>query len=276
MPVMLLSNPGLPLAIYGNPRTKKVRRARRSTSSKGSTMARRRKHSRRRKNPLVKDYISAARSAPGSVLALFKGSNKGKNLAFAAGGAVGTYVLGGLLTSFVITPALNKVPAVASVVANPIAKRVMGGLIPFTAGFVASRFVKGDLGKALLVGGTIAGLTEIAMPGMVGQLIGRIPGVGQTIVGIAAKAPSAAGQPKAVAAAVQGPVKGLSGLGEYVDAASYQGTGEYVDAASYQGTGDDTLMLAGPDDDALADDDSAMAGYLTDKPYLEQPSYMDG
>lgn len=215
---------------------------------------------------MLNQYVSAAKRAPKEILGVFKGRNKIKHIAFAAGGAVGTFALGGILTSSVLAPAMSMVGA-GGILANPMARRVIGGLMPFTVGYVASKFVKGDIGKALLVGGAAASLLELVSPGMVARLTYRTPVVGPRLV---AAAP---------AAAVRGPVNGLDG---YVDAKAYQGTGEvdgYVDAKAYQGTGDDldgyvdakAYQGTGEVGDDMADDlageDDELAGvdgYLTD------------
>ncbi len=220
---------------------------------------------------VINQYISAAKRAPKEALAVFKGRNKIKHMAFAAGGAVGTYALGGIFTASVLVPALNMV-GVGGFLANPWAKRLVGGAIPFTMGYVANKFVKGDIGKALLVGGSIASMVELVSPGMIARLVYGTPVVGPAAV---AAAP---------AAAVKGPVNGMEGLGGYVDARAYQGTGGYVDARAYQGTGEADQM-AGVDgyvdarayqgtgdmeDDLASDDLAGVDGYLTDSSkYME-------
>ena len=217
----------------------------------------------------VSQYISAAKRAPREVLGVFKGRHKIKNIAFAAGGAVATYALGGIAVASLIAPALNMVGA-GAVLGSPIGKRVVGGMVPFTLGYVGSKFVKGDIGKALLVGGAAASILELVAPGMVARLVYSLPGVG---------APAVAAAP---AAAVKGPVNGMDGIDGYVDAKAYQGTGGYVDAKAYQGTGSDDLAgyvdakaYQGTGDlgDDLADDGDELAGvdgYLTDaSKYME-------
>ncbi len=217
----------------------------------------------------VSQYVSAVKRAPREVLAVFKGRNKIKHIAFAAGGAIGTYALGGIATSSLIAPLLARVGG-GALLASPIGSRVIGGMVPFTLGYIGSKFVKGDIGKALMVGGAAASMLELLAPGMIARLVYRVPTVGPMAV---ASAP---------AAAVKGPVNGMDG---YVDAKAYQGTGGYVDAKAYQGTGSDELAgyvdakayqgtgdladdLAGEDDDLAGVD-----GYLTEaggylQPYL--------
>lgn len=185
----------------------------------------RRRRTRTRNNPMkaIRGYVSALKSAPKDILGIFKGPKKIKHIAFAAGGAIGTYMAGGLFTARVLVPVLGKVGA-ASFMDNPTAKRVVGGLVPFSLGYAASRFVKGDIGKALLVGGALASLVEIIQPGMIGTLITRTP----VVATVAAAVP---------APATTGPVSGMYGLGAYVDSPAYQGVGAYVDSPAYQGVG---------------------------------------
>ncbi len=168
-----------------------------------------------------------------------------------------------MVTASVLVPALNAVGA-GNLLANPTAKRIVGGLVPFTMGYIGSRFMRSaDTKKALMVGGAVASLVELVSPGMIGDLIHRITG--------AAPASVAAAVPVAAKA---GPVQGMNGLGGYVDSPAYQGTGGYVDSPAYQGTGEgvegyvDSPAYQGTgDDDDLASGDDVMAGvdgYLTD------------
>ena len=230
-------------------------------------MSRRRRHSRKhaRRNPnVIGGFVTAAKGAPKQVMSLFTGPNKIKNIGFAAGGAAATYLAGGLLTSKVLTPLLGKIPGAAGLVGSPMGKRVVGGLTPFLIGYIASKFVKGDIGKALLVGGAAASLVELIKPGMVGQLLAKIPG-----------APAvAAAAPAVVVPAITGPTKGLDGLDGYVSAPSYAGVGadddlaDYVSAPSYAGVGDDDGVdgyvsapsYAGVGDDELEGTEDVMAG----------------
>jgi len=204
---------------------------------------------------VVRSYVSAIKAGPREVLGIFKGRNKIKNIAFALGGAVATYAIGGIANTSLLTPALNAVGAGAAL-NNPMAKRIIGGAVPFTLGFAANKMLKGEIGKAMLVGGVIASLAELASPGLIARLVYRVPTAGPVAV---AAAP---------AAAVTGPVNGLNGLGGYVDARAYNGTGEelagYVDARAYNGTGDE---LAGYVDarayngtGGLGDDEDDLAG----------------
>ncbi len=235
------------------------------------TNPRRRKH--HRKNPMkyVSAYVGALKRAPTEIMSTFKGPKKIKHLAFAAGGALATYAAGGMVTASLLVPALNKIGA-GSLLGNPIAKRLVGGLVPFTLGYVGSRFLRNaDLKKAVMVGGAVASLVEIVSPGMIGSLIQRLT--------MAAPASVAAAVP---AAAATGPVQGMSGLGGYVDSPAYQGTGAiegYVDSPAYQGTGgvegyvDSPAYQGTGADDDLASGDDVMAGvdgYLT-----EGSKYMD-
>jgi hypothetical protein len=248
---MLMSNPGLHLAILGNPR-----RWRRTHRAHHRNPRRRRKHHRHhhhaRMNPMgaIGSYVSSIKSAPKQIMSTFKGRNKVKHIAFAAGGALATYALGGLATSKLIAPGLAKVPGVNTAVGSPMGQRIVGGMVPVTLGYILKKFVKGDIGNALFVGGAIASIAELAMPGKIGELLAKV--MPHPAMVAAATGSPAAGA--ATAAAQQGPVQGMSGLGTYVDSPSYQGTGAlgtYVDSPSYQGTG--------------ADDDLAT--------YVDSPSY---
>jgi hypothetical protein len=215
---------------------------------------------------IAKQYISAVKRAPSEVLSVVK-HHKLKTLLFTAGGAVGTYALGGILTAQFVAPMLARFGG-GAILTSPIGKRVVGGLTPFTIGFIASKFVKGNIGKALAVGGAAASIVELVSPGMLASLVYRTPIVGPAAV---AAAP---------AAAVRGPVNGLEG---YVDAKAYQGTGGYVDAKAYQGTGDmdedsvdgyvDAKAYQGTgdmEDDLASDDLAGVDGYLTDaSKYME-------
>jgi hypothetical protein len=98
MPLMLLSNPGLHLALLGNPRSRR-------TSRRGG-----RHHRHSKRNPtmgIAKQYIGAIKRAPSEVLSVVK-HHKLKTLLFTAGGAVGTYALGGILTAQFVAPMLAR------------------------------------------------------------------------------------------------------------------------------------------------------------------------
>ena len=115
----------------------------------------------------AKQYVSSVKAAPREILGIFKGKNKIKNIAFALGGAVATYALGGIVNTSLVTPGLNAIPGAGPALSGPMAKRVIGAAVPFTLGFVANKFIKGDLGKALVVGGAIASLAEAISPGLI-------------------------------------------------------------------------------------------------------------
>jgi hypothetical protein len=310
MTTMLMSNP-LPLAVLGNPGRRRAKKRRNprgitlrmlryssartpgirwsgrrghlTTNPKGSPMSRRRRHHRHhrhhRRNPgAIAGYVSAAKAAPGQVLGIFKGPNKIKHALYATGGAVGTYLLGGIVAAKLVAPLLSKVPVVGGFVASPMGARIVGGLLPFTVGYVASKFVKGDIGKALLVGGAAASLVELVFPGKVGQLIARIPGVPM----LAQAAPAVA------APAIKGPTSGLDG---YVSAPSYAGVGDedalagYVSAPSYAGVGNEDALAgyvsapsyAGVGDDSEldgAEDVMAGVGSYIDQAQNDYKSYL--
>ena len=228
---------------FTNPRKRKHRRARRTT----------------RRNPgIVGDYVGGLTSAPTKIMSIFKGQGAVKNAAFAAGGAVGTFMLGGILSSKVIRPALEKfAPGFAARVADPstIEARVVGGLLPYTAAFAITKLfgkkLGSDVNTALLLGGAVASVVELIKPGMVGGLLqkvglGELPYAGPALAGLGA---------------LNGPVCGLGymdALAGYVEAPSYSGTAGYVEAPSYSGT-------AGLGEDALAGTflDDASSNILT-------------
>ena len=212
---------------------------RKGTHVIGFTNPRRRKHRSRRtsrRNPgIAADYLGGLTGAPSKVMGLFKGGNAVKNGLFAAGGAVGTFMLGGILSAKVVRPLLEKVaPGFAARVADPstIEARVVGGLLPYTAAFAITKLVGKKLGSdvssALLIGGAVASAIELIRPGMVGDLLkkvglGEMPG-GQMLAGLGA---------------LSGPVCGLGYsdmLAGYVEAPAYAGTNGYVEAPAYAGT----------------------------------------
>jgi hypothetical protein len=214
-------------------------RRRKGTHVIGFTNPRKRRSKRRasRRNPgVVAGYVGGLTSAPTKIMSIFKGKDMIKNVAFTAGGAVGTFMLGGIISSKVIKPALEKfAPGFAAKVADPstIEARVVGGLLPYTAAFAATKLfgkqLGGDLSTSLLVGGAVASIVELIRPGMVGDLLkktglGQLPYAGPALAGLGA---------------LSGPVCGL-GYGDmlagYVEAPSYAGTAGYVEAPSYAGT----------------------------------------
>src|SRR6056297_1976058 len=247
MAAVVMSNP-LHLAVLGNPLRK---RSRKSSKKKGSPMAKRRSRkaakrpvsykerapARRRRtvarrNPMKtgREYVGGLTAAPGKVMKLFKGKNAVKNTAFAAGGLVGTYLIGGLIGR-PVGELIGRIPMVGT---NIIGQRVLPALIPYTVGFAGSKFIKNpEMKTALMVGGAAASIIELLMPGQVGRLVEMVPGVRNL----------AYSQP-AVATADEGPVQqaqdGIGrSLGQYVSAPSYSGTAglaEYVSAPSYSGT----------------------------------------
>jgi hypothetical protein len=211
--------------------------AKRRKSVKSRARSTKRKVSRKsyRRNPNLaatgKAYVGGLTGTPSKVMGLFKGRGAGKNILFTAGGLVGTYIVGGM-----VSRAVGGMLANVPVLNSPMGQRITGALFPYTIGFVGSRFVKdAKLKSALMVGGGIASIIELLMPGKVGELVGRIPGVSALQMGAGGAAAA-----QAAVAAEQGPVEGLGQtmLAGYVDAPSYAGTAGYVDAPSYAGTGE--------------------------------------
>ena len=255
MAAVLMSNP-LHLAVLGNP-LKKKRSRKTSKTDKGRTMAKRRSkaakrrsYSRRRvarRNPAAtsRAYMGGLTSAPGEVMKIFRGKNAVRNAGFAAGGLIGTYLIGGLIGR-PVGQLIGNIPGVGT---NIIGQRVLPALIPYSVGFAGSRMIKNkDMQKALMLGGAAASIIELLMPGQVGRLVEMVPGVRNL-----------ADRQPVVADADEGPVQqaqdGIGrALGAYVSAPAYSGTAglgqemlaEYVSAPAYSGTaGLGQEMLAG-------------------------------
>jgi hypothetical protein len=211
-----------------------------------------------RRNPAIgkiaSNYVGGLAKTPGNIMGIFKGRGAMKNGLFAAGGAVATYMLGGIAGAKLTGPLLGRL----GVRPDGIVDKAVGVLLPYTIGYVGSRFVKSaNTKKALLVGGGLASLIELIAPGKMRDIVGRIPGIsalqsGAAGPGAAAMAQEAAAGPDQtqtegigqmmLAGYVDAP--GYSGTAGYVDAPGYSGTAGYVDAPSYAGTGED-MMLAG-------------------------------
>ena len=226
---------------------------RKGTHVIGFTNPKRRKHRARRtsrRNPgIAADYLGGLTGAPTKIMSLFKGGNMVKNVGFAAGGAVGSFMIGGVLSAKVIRPLLEKVaPGFAAKVADPstIEARLVGGLLPYTAAFAITKLfgkkLGGDLSSALMVGGAVASVVELIRPGMVGDMLKKVglaelPYAGPALAGLGA---------------FSGPVCGLGysdQLAGYYNAPSYQGSAGingYAQAPAYQGS-------------------AGMAGYVSDR-----------
>jgi hypothetical protein len=216
------------------------------------TNPKRRKSRRARRNPvgaLAGDFVGGLTSFPRKAMGLFKGPNMIKNVAFTAGGAVGTFMIGGVLSAKVIRPLLEKVaPGFAAKVADPssIQARIVGGILPYAAAFAITKLfgkkLGSDISTALLLGGAAASVVELIKPGMVGDLLkkvglGEIPTVGPALAGLGAlNGPIAGlGYGDALAGYVEAPA--YAGTAGYVEAPAYAGTAGYVEAPAYAGTG---------------------------------------
>lgn len=209
---------------------------------KSRRKSRRRSTRRYRRNPAArakavgKNYVRGLTTAPQQVMALFKGKNKVKNITFAAVGTVASYLAGGFVATQA-APILARVPGVSNIIANPMGQRVVGALFPYTIGFTASRFMKGEAGKALHLGGAIAAIVEMINPGMVGRFFSRIPGINTAVAAVPAVATS--------------PVEGLQGyfgndmmLAGYTNDMSYRGAGGYEMLPGYRGSSVDGYETA--------------------------------
>ena len=223
---------------------------RKGTHVIGFTNPKRRKHRARRttrRNPgIASDYLGGLTGAPTKIMSLFKGGNMVKNVGFTAGGAIGSFMVGGILSAKVIRPLLEKVaPGFAAKVADPstIEARLVGGLLPYTAAFAITKLfgkkLGSDMSSALMVGGALASVVELIRPGMVGDALKKIG-----LAGIPYAGPALAGL-----GAFSGPVCGLGysdQLAGYYNAPAYQGTAGYTQAPAYQGA-------------------AGIAGYVSDK-----------
>ncbi len=213
---------------------------RKGTHVIGFTNPRSRKHRARRtsrRNPgIAADYLGGLTGTPTKIMSLFKGKNMAKNALFATGGAVGSFMIGGILSAKVIRPLLEKVaPSFAAQVADPstIQARLVGGLLPYTAAFAITKLfgkrLGSDLSSALMVGGAVASVIELIRPGMVGDLLKKVglaelPYAGPALAGLGA---------------LSGPVCGLGysdQLAGYYSSPAYQGQAGIVQAPAYQGS----------------------------------------
>jgi hypothetical protein len=207
---------------------------------------------------MVKGYVGGLTSAPGTTFRALKGKGMVKSAAVIGGGTLATFVLGGVATRQ-ISPLLAKIPGVSALLASDIGKRVVSGLMPYTLGFIAARFIKNPMAKsALLTGGAMASIVSVLAPKALDTVIDR--------VGLRRFIP-ALGSYEALA----GYFGDATMLAGYVNAPSYQGVAGYVNAPSYAGTGED--MLAGYVDAPAYQGTQGIGAYL-DQNYLEK-SYLD-
>ena len=180
-------------------------------------------------------YVGGITSAPGAIFRQIR-NFKLKDLAFTAGGSAATYLVGGILGAKVVQPILDRIlPMTVSPDVRAMVSRVVGASLPYSAAFLATKFLIKDkkLATPLMLGGALASILELIKPSMVGDLLTRV-GLG------ADKLP--ASLHGLGAEALAGPTVALAG---YVEAPSYSGVGEdpavlagYVEAPSYSGVGD--------------------------------------
>lgn len=211
------------------------------------TNPKRRGRGRRRNPGIVADYAGGLMGAPKALMAL-KGGNMVKNVGFLAGGTVATYVAGGMVTRLV-APMLAKLPGIGPVLASDMPKRILSGLMPYTIGFAASKFVK-DAGmkSALLTGGAVAAILGVLAPKALDGVLAKI------------------GLSKLTGVSGIGTYQALAGyfgddtlLAGYVTAPGYAGVQGYVNAPSYAGVGDN----------------SPLAGYVNAQAYSGVQGYLD-
>lgn len=100
-----------------------------------------------------------------------------KGFALATAGAAGA-VVGGTVLQSITTPIVAKIAP--SLVAHPIASRILAGANFLAAGALLAKFIgkNPQTKKALLVGSAVAGILEIIKPGLVRENLAKIPGVG--------------------------------------------------------------------------------------------------
>lgn len=201
------------------------RSARRTTKSAKRTT---------RRNPNVgRAYVTGLTGTPAKAMALFQGPKAVRNTAYAFGGLLATYVVGGMVSEK-FGGLIGRTPLGG----NFIGQRILPALVPYTIGFAGSRMVKDQQVKtALMVGGGVASVIELLMPGQVGKLLSRVPGMDRLVNGSAG--PEVA---DVVEDIEEGPVQqAQEGIGRvmlagYVSDQSYRGAGAYVAAPGYSGT----------------------------------------
>lgn len=162
-----------------------------------------------------------------------------KGFAFAFGGAAGA-VAGGAFMSRLTNGVVGQFAP--SLLSNPIVARLLGAVNYYLPGWALSKFVPGLSGKsrrAMLTGAAAAALVEVIRPGMIRNLMVRVPVIGG-LMGMAED--QADGVGAYVAYALSGDnhtarysEEDLIGMGDYVevdgDAAQnvgVAGMGEYV------------------------------------------------
>jgi hypothetical protein len=236
MATVLMSNPGLHLAVLGNPRPK------------GYSMAKhRRRRSTTRRNPgiaaLGREALSPFTGLPKDVPALFKGQDMIKKVGITAAGLVGTYMLGGIATK-----AADSIVAKLPGAGTSHMKGIYGGVITYLSGFGASMLLKGEMRSNVRTGAALAAVIELLAPGRIGGLVDKIPGMKKAEAGASGPVVAAAAQAAAEGATngigravlagyvTAASYQGSAGIRGYVEAPAYQGTNGYVEAPAYQGT----------------------------------------
>ena len=196
-------------------------------------------------NPIGKTVsgmiISPVMALPRAIPALLK-QHPVRNIGFAAGGGI-VGLMGGTALQQLVMNLLNKVApaAIAPIMSNGIAQRVIGASFALLAGGLAGKIaVKKPADRLAFVTGTAAAaIAEAFFPGALASKIAQLPIVGQYMILPAS------------------PVRGLMGmygsdeLAAYVEAPAYQGVGAYVEAPAYQGVGasmDDAVAGLGSGD----------------------------
>lgn len=161
-----------------------------------------------------------------------------KGFAFAFGGAAGA-VAGGAFMSRITTGIVGKVAP--SMLSNPIFARLLGAVNYYLPGWALSKFVPGLSGKsrrAMLTGAAAAALIEVIRPGMIRDVMVRVPVVGG-LMGMAEDQADGVGAYVAYALSGDGhasryPYTDDEGVGEYVALNNYEST-DGNDAAEEMG-----------------------------------------
>lgn len=200
-----------------------------------------RRSGKKRRNPTVSvsSWKQGIFGLPKNLPKVFSGKGMVTNVGFAAGGAIGTLVVGGMLRGTV----MSVLPA--SIAQNRLLQGVIGAALSYTGGYgVGQLLIKNERRRtAFITGAATAAVINLIMPGAVNRFIGGLPVVGSVL----------------------SQLPGMQGIGAYVEAPGYQAVGympnnalaAYVEAPGYQAVG------------SYADD--ALAGELG--AYVEAPSY---
>lgn len=188
--------------------------------------------------PAVGKVVTDVKALPTQAMGLVKNP---VNAVVALGGSAVALSGGAIVMNRVVNPLIARLPAaIAGPMTSPMGKRVISASVAAGLGYTAAKFapLSEDKKKALKAGALIAALVELIKPGAAGQLLARIPVVGQTVFG---------------------------------PAASMQGLGIYVQSPSYDPNGIDTVVTT-----PTGLPNKGIFGYVNSKGYTGiRPSEMD-